>query len=182
MTGTNLLPNTDGRIATIFGIHPNAASGAVAMSQMPHLTMLLDQLECVGLGEVGLDFSHGCDCRPSCRARQCVIRRHQDQRRFLRRVLPITAQKNLTLVIHARGRNDRDRSAAREILGILQELNLTHLRIYRHCFVGSIQELEDWLAVLPSVKFGVTAKFLSCQHQQEIILRIPDNQLRIISC
>ena len=36
------------------------------------------------------------------------------------------------------------RRTAREVLGILQELNLTHLRIHRHCFVWARQELEDW--------------------------------------
>ena len=148
------------------------------MSQISHLTTLLDQPECVGLGEVGLDFSRGCSCRLPCRADQCIIRRHRDQRRFLRTVLLIAAQKKLTLVIHARGKTDRDGSAGREILEILQELNLTNLRIHRHCFVGSRQEeLEDWLAVLPSVKFGITAKFLSRPHQQETILRFPDHQL-----
>ena len=177
MASHHVRQNTDGRLATTFGNHPHSASEAVAMSQISHLTTLLDQPECVGLGEVGLDFSRGWNCRLPCRADQCIIRRHRDQRRFLRTVLPIAAQKNLTLVIHARGKTDRDGSAGREILEILQELNLTHLRIHRHCFVGSRQELEDWLAVLPSVKFGITAKFLSRQHQQETILRIPDHQL-----
>ena len=40
----HLRRNTDSRFATTFRIHPHAASEAVAISQITHLSTLLDQL------------------------------------------------------------------------------------------------------------------------------------------
>ena len=43
---------------------------------------------------------------------------------------------------------------------ILTRENLTHLRFF-HCFIGSLQEMENWIGTYPNVIFGISSRSLN---------------------
>ena len=164
------------RVAVTFGIHPHAAPKH--LNKIDELRRLLDHPRCVGLGEIGMDFSRSCQCD---RGLTNLCHRHRSQENMLRRMLPLAASTDKTLVIHSRGRTPTDGSAAAIVLDLLESLKLTNLRVHRHCFVGSATELEQWMRVLPSAMFGITAKALNTEAQQTVVAKIPLDRLLLES-
>ena len=141
---------------------------------------------CVGLSEVGLDYSRSCNCQfslgMSC---SCILPRHEMQKAFLRAVLSLLSAFSSpfckALVLHCRSHNDEDDSAARDTFSILQELGLTHVAIHLHCFLSSRDEFELWCQTCPNCKFGLTSKFLSRPSHRAVIPRIPEDRLLLES-
>ena len=146
----------------------------------PGETELLRDERCVGLGEVGLDYSGNCRQHLNSQC-DCTQNFHDQQKKFLREVLPWAKELNKTLVIHCRGRRKEDGSAASDVLAILQELGLTKLQIYRHCFLGTEDELKEWLRVCPNAMFGVTAKEMEASDHRRVVQQIPLEKLLIES-
>ena len=142
------------------GVHPHAVIPGEERKQVLEVACHLQDRRFIGVGEVGLDFQSGpCKCRHKCKnASTCFELKKRAQLLFLREVLPLADRHNLTLVLHCR--DDGDGAAAREALHLLKETGLTHLRIHRHCFIGTVEEMADWLKTLPNVKFGITYKSL----------------------
>ena len=164
------------RVAVTFGIHPPAAPKH--LNKIDELRRLLDHPQCVGLGEIGMDFSRSCQCD---RGLTNLCHRYRSQENMLRRMLPLAASTDKTLVIHSRGRTPTDGSAAAIVLDLLKSLKLTNLRVHRHCFVGSATELEQWMRVLPSAMFGITTKALTTEAQQTVVANIPLDRLLLES-
>lgn len=146
------------------GVHPHVVIPGEEQRQVSEVAGYLRDSRFIGVGEVGLDFqSCLCRCKPRCRNESiCFERKKQAQLLFLRGVLPLADRHNLTLVLHCR--DDGDGAAAREVLHLLKETGLTHLRIHRHCFIGTREEMQDWLQALPNVMFGITSKSLTDPH------------------
>ena len=165
------------RIAYTFGIHPHFVK---EQNPLERLKELLRDERCVGLGEVGLDYSGNCRQHPNSQC-DCTQNFHDQQKKFLREVLPWAKELNKTLVIHCRGRQKEDGSAASDVLAILQELGLAKLRIHRHCFLGTKDELKEWLRVCPNAMFGVTAKEMDASDHRRVVQHIPLEKLLIES-
>ena len=141
------------------GVHPHAVIPGKEQEQVSQVSDHLRGGSFVGVGEVGLDFQSTCKCKPRCsNVTTCIERKKQAQRLFLHGVLPLADQYNLALVLHCR--DDGDGAASEEVRLILKEKGLTHLRIHRHCFVGSVAEMQRWVNTFPNVMFGITAKSL----------------------
>ena len=140
------------------GVHPHMLLRQSVEGVLGHLCALIDSFpDLVGIGEVGLDFTARCTCGCTDK-RTCRDNRIWAQRWFLPRIIRVAQRAQKTLVLHVRDKGDG--SAAKEVLGLLQELNLTHLPIHRHCFVGVDGELEQWRTELPNCYFGLTAASL----------------------
>ena len=148
-------------IHSTIGVHPHAVIPGEEQRQVTEVAHHLKGGDFIGVGEVGLDFySCRCRCTPTCTiVNACIEQKKQAQRLFLREVLPLAKKHDLTLVLHCR--DDGDGAAAREVLNLLKETKLTELRIHRHCFTGSVDEMHDWLNALPNVMFGITSKSLT---------------------
>ncbi|XP_011418658.3 uncharacterized metal-dependent hydrolase YabD [Magallana gigas] len=159
----------DPRIYLTFGIHPHVTSMEYSTVRLHEL---LREPGCVGLGEVGLDFTYSCRCNPRCRSsKACKREKLAHQRAFLRKVLPIAKEMDLTLVVHCRDPNTG--CAAKEFLSILEDLHFTDLRIHRHCFTGNAVEAMTWMHRLPNVKFGFTSNLLRLSGAADVICAIP---------
>ena len=143
------------------GVHPHAVEPGKEQEQVSKVAGYLRGSGFIGVGEVGLDFHFGyCNCKPRCQSSEaCMERKKQAQLRFLHGVLPLADQHNLTLVLHCR--DDGDGAASKEVRMILKAKKLTHLRIHLHCFIGSLEEMKNWLCTFPNVMFGITAKSLN---------------------
>ncbi|MES9884743.1 MAG: TatD family hydrolase [Sedimenticola sp.] len=149
----------DSSVYCTIGVHPHLV-GSDWEARLAQMKQILGCRSFVGIGEVGLDFTSTCKCTPVCMSpRKCQEMKFSSQRRFLREVLPLAEQYNLPVVLHCR--DNGDGTAASETLDTFIQLNLTHLSVHRHCFVGDIPELQRWLSVLPNVHFGFTNTILS---------------------
>ncbi|CAC5423885.1 tatD [Mytilus coruscus] len=54
-----------------FGIHPHLAAEGISKRQIDQLDSLTDNHLCVAIGEVGLDYTTTCICRPCRNPRRC---------------------------------------------------------------------------------------------------------------
>jgi TatD DNase family protein len=97
------------------------------------------------------------------------------QRSFLREILPLAKDRDLTLVVHCR--DHYSRHAAKELLAILKELDLKDLQIHRHCFIGRIEEAVTWMERLPNAKFGFTSSLLGLFETTDALLAMPMSRI-----
>jgi TatD DNase family protein len=147
----------DDRVFLTFGLHPHMVTKT--RINWTDLSMLLSRPRCVGVGEVGLDYTSRCDCKPTCMDPECCFRHLASaQQSFLREFLDRTRDRGKVIVLHCRGRQGQ---AARDTLQILKELGLQNHRIHRHCFAGTGAELEEWSSLLPNCYFGFTQTFVN---------------------
>ena len=141
------------------GVHPHFAEPA-----SPSFENFFSHSQYVGLGE-GIDLNSGCLCPPNCCVSDCVRIR---QIGFLRKVLPLAKVHDKTLVFYCRGTG-----AYQLVLDLLQELELTSLRIHLHCFTGGEFTVESWLSVCPHVYFGISPLLLQDRYLQDTVGNIP---------
>ena len=162
------------------GVHPHHVDPLNVDYQVSKVADFLQGGEFVGVGEVGLDFTGDCHCKPKCplsdecKAKQSKI---QAQRVFLDCVLPLAEQHHLALVLHCR--DSGSGAAAKEVLNLVRSKNLSHLQIHRHCFIGCLAEMRDWLEAFPNVMFGFTSKSLQNVETCEALRRLPIEKLLI---
>jgi hypothetical protein len=50
--------------------------------------------------------------------------------------------------------------AAKQTVLLFRELNLTHMPVQRHCFIGSSEEFVQWSTVFPICMFSLSMRFL----------------------
>jgi TatD DNase family protein len=145
-----------------FGVHPRNVSDEFSASK---LWELLNLSNCVGVGEVGLEYNIKCKCQPRCtNVRKCCALQVVRQQAFFRDAAVAAYALNKVLVIHCRDSgpttgtiNDR---AARVVLCTLEQLQLTTHKIHRHCFLGDAEQLCHWASKLPNCYFGITSRFV----------------------
>ena len=89
-------------------------------------------------------------------------------------MLYLADRKGLPVILHCR--DSEGGSAACRTLQLILSNDLGRLKFYRHCFDGKLAELQAWQQ-LPNVIFGVSGKFMTTFTGQEIIPRIPSDQL-----
>ena len=160
---------TDSRLVYTVGFHPKSVQSFLPFDRsIQELVHHLLQPSCVGVGEVGLDFTKG----PS----------RALQEEALRVQLPLARIHGKAIVIHARADvAGHDTSAVDAVLAILVELDLQRLPIHLHCFSYSFEVAERWLAACPQVCFGVTSIAMRNPHVADAACRIPLDRIRLES-
>ena len=160
------------------GIHPLR----VATVNPPFPPPLPIAESCVGIGEVGLDFTTKCSCVGACLdSKMCHQPKLIAQIQFLQDiVLPLVAvNQSKTLIVYCR--DDGTGNAAREMLKMLEVRDLLNMRIHIHCFSGSASDVLLWATKCPRVFFGISPSILYNPTLRESVKAIPLNQLLIES-
>lgn len=147
------------------GVHPRLAG--LSGTTISELERGLAHPRCVGLGEVGLDYTCGCECAQPCSSRIPCGTVALRQVGYLLRALPLLERYDLTLVVHCRDHGDG--SAAHDFLDLLVALDLTHLRVHRHCFAGTGHEVREWMSTLPNLCFGITPLLMRKRALQAVV-------------
>ena len=70
-------------------------------------------------------------------------------------------------------RDNGDEAASKKLRLILTKENLTHLRIHLHCFVGSLQEMDNWIVTFPNIMFGISSRSLNDSLTKETLTKLP---------
>ena len=115
------------------GVHPHDAKNC-SESVLGCLTGLAESPQVRAWGEIGLDFNRMYSPR-------------KDQEKWLVRQLEIAGRLGLPLIFHERDSNGR-------FLEIIKSRGLAAIRGVVHCFSGSLQELEQYLAL--GLHIGIT--------------------------
>ncbi|CAC5420969.1 tatD [Mytilus coruscus] len=157
-----------------FGIHSHLAAEGVSKRQMDQLDSLTDSHLYVAIGEVGLDYTTTCICRPCRNPSRCKEEARRNQKEAFINMLLSARRKSLPVIIHCRDCGDG--SAAKRTLELILHHNLADMKFSRHCFEGTIEELTAWQQ-LPTIMFGVSGKFIRDNTGLEVIPRIPPHQL-----
>ena len=140
------------------GIHPHFVEISSECNQIGRIAELLASGNFVGVGEVGVDYISRCACGFCYDKNVCL--KVKAQRNFLTEVVPLAVQYHLPLVIHCRGESDKDGQAAEDVLNIIKRTGHTRLRIHRHCFIGNLAEMHQWIETFPNIMFGFTKRSL----------------------
>ena len=139
------------------GWHPTRA-GETTPASLSKFEEILDNILCVAVGEVGLDYHRG---------RTDQVRGMQ--RTLLRNLLPFVLHTRKPLVIHCGNAEIPDGSSAtRECVAILERGLPKIWAIYVHCFNGSQEEYSLWLRAFPRARFGISPVILSNRHHPEL--------------
>ena len=132
-----------------FGVHPSRAGAEDSQcSLMEDLKLLLGGPKVVAIGEIGLDYSPRYDTENRLR-----------QRLLFRHLLRLGVSLKLPIVVHCRGYGDEE--AELDCLKIMRKEVPRFHPIHRHCFLGTPQEINQWLGVFPNSVFGITPKISS---------------------
>jgi TatD DNase family protein len=159
------------KLRVTFGVHPHSVRLHLMERNLFELEQLLQEPACVALGEVGIDLTSSCRCSPPCKdRRRCAEQKVRNQEEFLRRVLPLAEKYSKAVVLHCRDRGSGE--AAQRTLAIIKELGLTRLRFHRHCYVGDLQEAQEWQGTLINLWFGFTSASLKNQATEEVASRL----------
>lgn len=173
--------NLNDRIKTTFGIHPHLATFGIPNYQWRSLNEYLHSPQRVAIGETGIDYTSNCECIKQGRICQspdiCKEIRQANQEDSFITLLQLAAQFNLPVVLHCR--DSGDGSAAARTLQLIQQHNFTFLAFHRHCFIGSIAELDTWNSTLPYVVFGISIGLDTGSEMilENLIAKIPDKNL-----
>lgn len=144
----------DPRLRITLGVHPHMITDSQVDLLFNNLKGLLNRFpEAVGIGEVGLDLTtkctHRCNNQQHCRDQKLL-----GQRRFLRLAFQLAKEQNKVLILHVRDSGTGE--AAKEVLELLEEMNMLEQPIHRHCFVGKEEEYRQWYTSLPNCYFSIS--------------------------
>lgn len=154
---------TDSRLRLSLGVHPH-------LIQLNNVEIMFNRLQnelrkhpsAVAVGEVGLDFTTQCKCGVRHDKSACKSRKIQAQHIFLDKVLKLAHDLGKPIIIHCRDNNNGE--AAKGVLKAITSLNLTDMPIHRHCFIGTIEEFDEWSNRLPNCYFSLSG--MSVQHSK----------------
>ncbi len=144
---------------TTVGIHPHDAAQATPDWQH-RVTTLAEQSDVVAIGETGLDFNRNFS--PA-----------SDQRDVFAGHIDLANATDQPLFVH-------DRESHGEVLRMLQERETPPHNVVIHCFTGTAQELDDYLAA--GYWIGITGWVCDLRRGQslrDLVPRIPLNRLLI---
>jgi TatD DNase family protein len=148
-----------GRLFSTAGVHPHHAS-SLDDDGIAVLRECLAAPECVAVGECGLDYDR--DYSPRA-----------DQRRAFERQLALAIELRRPLFLHAR-------EAHPDFAAMLAEHRAQLTRAVVHCFTGSAEELDAYLAL--DCHIGITGWICDERrglHLRELVRRIPADRLMI---
>lgn len=162
------LMGVDSRIKFSLGVHPHLLLSHNVESMYRRLCDMFTRYpSAVAVGEVGLDFTTSCRCKPCHHDRSaCKRSKIEAQHIFLEKVLRLAHELGKPVIIHCR--DSGDGSAAKGVFKALTSLNLTNHPIQRHCFVGSIQEFDEW-STLPNCYFSLSRESVMNEDTREAL-------------
>ena len=144
-----------------------------------NLHQLIQEPICVAVGETGLDYISNCECIKQGRTcqsiDQCKQRNQANQEEAFLSHMQLAARFDKPVVLHCRDHGNG--TAAARVFQLIHQHNFTNLKFHRHCFSGTLKELEDW-RILPRIVFGITFGLRADYNILEnLIPKIPDNHL-----
>ena len=132
-------------VFTIAGVHPYGAAGFDAPA-LERLEALLDQEGCLGVGEIGLDYT-------------CDVDRATQERVF-REQLRIASRRGLPVELHIRDERDDDGHAAHaDALRILSGEGVPAAGCDLHCFTDDVEVMRSFVEMGCRIAFGGAATF-----------------------
>ncbi|XP_022652393.1 putative deoxyribonuclease TATDN2 isoform X2 [Varroa destructor] len=137
-----------------FGVHPHFADRYSEDSLRACLHKFKSKI--VALGEIGLDCSHNL----------------QVQKEVFRSQAEIGIECNLPLVIHTRL---PDGNA--EALAFMRQFVPRDYRIHRHCFIGKLEEANEWLSHFRNCYIGFTPLINTQPDLMEVARQIPFDRI-----
>ncbi|XP_033729809.1 3'-5' ssDNA/RNA exonuclease TatD-like [Pecten maximus] len=158
----------DTRIVVSVGLHPHQVGEGQHL--LPFLRCL-DNSACGALGEVGIDLTTNCACRPRCRDPvACRRGQTEGQEVVLTTVLQrAVVRASLPLVLHCRD-GGSGQAAASALKCIRQVPGATELVIHWH-----------WERYLPNLYLGVTALSLRTEASRRVLREHDSSRLLLES-
>ena len=163
------LIGTDSKFSFTLGVHPHLLyknNHEYMFTKLKH--QLETYPEAVAIGEIGLDFTTTCRCSSAHNRQDCVKGKIEAQYKFLEKSLLLADQLGKPVIIHCRDKGNG--AAAKGVLDTFISLNLTHLRVQRHCFIGNSKEFDLWSSTLPNCYFSLSKQSTVDQDTREAIL------------
>ncbi len=141
------------KVYATVGIHPRVAEQA-HWGTINRLAELTEKRYVVGVGECGLD--------------ETVSTPMEVQEDIFRRQVQLAYNTGLPLVLHVRAAGDDAESRSslyKRVRRIVEEEtprgektkhHVSGHRFHLHCFLGDIQDYQDWVKAFPNTVFGIT--------------------------
>ena len=160
------------RLRFTLGIHPHVLAKNRPEMEFQKLKRKLEEYpEAIGIGEVGIDHTARCNCSESHDKGRCRAEKIETQRQFLRLALSLAKQLGKVIVLHIRSENhDMEAKAAQQALEIILDLGLQEAWIHRHCFVGGVEEFNQWSSLLPNCFFSLSRKSVADSRTQACLM------------
>ena len=135
--------------------------------------------KCVGIGEIGLDYTIKCHCKHHCNVseqQQLTEGKVQAQHHFFDKLLLLIQDIDTVIVSHTRG-EDASETVRKQLL----HFNLKNKQMHRHGFTGDAEEANLWISLFQHVKFSISLIHLNSQQLKESVQTIPLSQLMLES-
>ncbi|MFC2646637.1 MAG: TatD family hydrolase [Coriobacteriaceae bacterium] len=152
-------------VRIVAGVHPYGAKAYLEDPEVKkHLIFILRCPVCVGVGEIGLDYTCGVD--------------HEEQKRAFIEQLDTAQDWGLPVELHIRdARADSTAEAHRDALKILKQVGIPKAGCDLHCFTSTPDVLHDFVAIGCSVAFGGALTFKSSDEIRDAALVCPQHAL-----
>jgi len=138
------------------GIHPHEAGGADEAA-IPRIEALLQNQECVALGEVGLDYHYNFSPR-------------DDQKRVFAMQLDLAARTGSRVIIHTR-------EAFEDTVSILAESGVDPTGVVFHSFTGGPDEGRRILDMGCAISFSGMVTFKKADDIRRTAAMVPDDMI-----
>ena len=153
----------DSRIFHTHGLHPKLAHTATDEDFERVRTSVIKDPRCVGLGEIGFDFSGHFGKFKTQQTLLC--------RKFLQMFVREELYHHKAIVIHCRDKGNRMDAYGTCLKVFEEEIPAFHredINLHFHCFNGGMSTLRDWLARFPRIRIGVTGLLLRKDRNPEL--------------
>ena len=158
------------RLRFTLGIHPHVLVKNRPEMEFQKLKRELEEYP-EWYGEVGIDHTARCNCSESHDKDRCGKEKIETQRQFLRLTLSLAKQLGKVIVLHTRiENNDMEAKVAQQALEIILDLGLQEAWIHRHCFVGGVEEFNQWSSLLPNCFFSLSRKSVADSRKQACLM------------
>ena len=134
----------------------------------------LQNLRCIGIGELGLDYTTRCKCYPNhhnLSRESCTKKKIQQQHQFLHTLLP-QIPASMPIVIHTNGQN-----AANDMIGLLLEFKKNQQPIHWHCFMGNTELVKQLTATFSNITISLSSHSIQNVETRESLWYIPSSNL-----
>ena len=170
-----MMREDDSRIYFTIGVHPHCLTDEL-MKRVDYLLLSISACilneRCLGIGEVGLDYTSKCKCPnhfSRLQRQACTASILRNQHTFLEQLLPWAATLlDHVLVFHCRGEG-----AYADLRSLLVRHELTEAKIHVHCFNADLREMRQWISSFPNAVFGITAKSVEDLITREALAYLP---------
>ena len=151
-------------------IHPHMVQSC-KMSAQDLVNVAKAEPKCVGVGEVGLDYTTSCLCKHHSgrwQKEKCAQEKIQAQKDFLEDLLPQLKGVSTVLVIHTNGNG-----VAQDMMDLLEKHGLKQQAIHWHCFSGDKDLTTQLCEQFDKLKLSISSLVLSKPDIQEAVAAIP---------